>query len=226
MLTEFFRHPILTARFILRRIKHIPSEGLPNLHRQENDAFDSKYGVETAKYVRAVPTPSPNVVHGVRYQPSSETAVRWCIENSGMVIEDTTFIDIGCGKGRALILAAMYPFKKIVGVEYSPELANACRNNLEKLRLTDKCEIVVGDAVDMRFPTGPILAYLYNPFDATILNRVLKNMASIEGPVRIGYVGPEQGAILDSGARAISSDHKVTVYEISNAPVHAGLSVV
>jgi SAM-dependent methyltransferase len=225
MLAEFFRHPILTARFILRRIRQIPSEGLPNLRRHEDDAFDSAYGVETATIVRAVPTASPNVVHGVRYQPSSETAVRWCIENSGMVTEDTTFVDIGCGKGRVLILAAMYPFKKIVGVEYSPELASACCKNLEKLRLADRCEVVVGDAVDMRFPKGPILAYLYNPFDSSILNRVLKNMASIEGPVRVGYVGPEHNAILDSGARPISSDHKVTLYEISTASVPAGLSV-
>jgi predicted RNA methylase len=44
---------------------------------------------------------------------------------------ETTFVDIGSGKGRALIIAAEYAFKRIIGVEYSPSLATICRRNLE-----------------------------------------------------------------------------------------------
>jgi predicted RNA methylase len=86
--------------------------------------------VETARAVQIVPTRSPNFSHGTRYSPAPEAAIRWCIENCGVPYTETTFVDLGSGKGRVLIVAAMYPFKRIIGVEYSPDLATVCRRNL------------------------------------------------------------------------------------------------
>jgi SAM-dependent methyltransferase len=217
MLWELIRHPFLATRFILRRIREIPSKGLPGLRRPQSDDFDRKYGVETSKLVQIAATKSPNVGHGNRYQASGEAVIRWCIENCGMPHEETTFVDVGCGKGRVLIVAAMYPFKRIIGVEYSTELAKACRKNLEKLRIIDKCEIVVGDAADFTFPDGALFAFLYNPFDSVILERVLKNLASTQGCVRIGQLGLDDDVILHSGvARAISSGEGAKIYEVSS----------
>src|SRR5665213_2726993 len=215
MLGELFRHPVLAVKLISKRIKEIPQKGLPGLHKHEDDGFDKKYGVETSKLVQIPPTDSPSFIHGTRYQASAENTVRWCIENCGMRHEETTFVDVGCGKGRVLIIAAMYPFKRIIGVEYSSDLANACRKNLEKLHLIEKAEVVVADACDFTFPGGDVFAFLYNPFDAVILERVLKNLASIPGPVRIGYLGPGHDTIQHSGfTRTLSSGEGATLYEI------------
>ena len=215
MLEELVRHPILAVRFIVRRIRQIPSKGLPKLLRPEADDFDRKYGVETFKRVQIVATDSPSLSHGVRYSASPETAIRWCIENCGMPHVQTTFVDVGCGKGRVLIVAAMYPFRRVVGVEYSAELAAICRDNLERLNITSKCEVIVGDASDFKFPDENMLIFLYNPFDSTILNRVLKHIAATRGQVRIAQLGPGHDVIRRSGlARQICSGDGPTIYEI------------
>ena len=45
-------------------------------------------------------------------------------------VERTVFVDIGAGKGRAMLLAAELPFRRIVGVELHPQLAAFARQNL------------------------------------------------------------------------------------------------
>jgi SAM-dependent methyltransferase len=215
MLSELLRHPVLAIRFIVRRLKEVPTKGLPNLRRAEDDGFDRRFGVETSKVVQIVPTKSPNFSHGVRYSASSESAIRWSIENCGLALDETTFVDVGSGKGRALIVASMYPFKRIIGIEYSPELAAICRNNLKMLSAVNRCEVVVEDAVNFGFPDGNLLAFLYNPFDGTILNRVLHNLAATNGQVRIAQLGPGHEVIQGSGlARRICSGDGPTIYEI------------
>ena len=214
-LAELICHPVLAARFLARRIKEIPTKGLPKLRRCQDDEFDQKYGVETSKSVQIVPTDSPNFSHGNRYSAAGETVIRWCIENCGMLHTETTFVDVGSGKGRVLIVAAMYAFKRIIGVEYSPALAAICRNNLQKLSITEKCEVIVGDAADFKFPDGNLLVFLYNPFDGVILNRVLRHLAATHGHVRIAQLGPGHDVIRNSGiARAICSGEGPTLYEI------------
>jgi SAM-dependent methyltransferase len=217
MFNELVRHPIIAARFIKKRIMEIPSKGLPRFRKPNDDEFDKKHGVETSKLVQFVPTNSENVSHGNRYSAASESVIRWCIENCGMPLESTTFVDVGSGKGRALIVATFYPLKKIVGVEYSSELAEICCKNLLKMGLQSKAEVVVCDAAEFCFPDGDLLVFLYNPFDGVILERVLKTLAAASGRVRIAQLGPGHEIIRRSGlAREICSGDGPTIYEILN----------
>jgi SAM-dependent methyltransferase len=218
MLDELLRHPILSARSVVRRIREIPSKGLPRLRRAQKDDFDRKHGVETSRLVWIVPTDSPNCSHGNKYEAAPETIIRWCIENCGMGLSETTFVDLGSGKGRALIVATFYPFERIIGVEYSPQLAAICRQNLEKLGIADKCQVITGDAAEYQFPDGNLLVFLYNPFDTTILEQVIKNLANTKGQTKIAQLGPGHDAIKKSGlARVICSGEGPTLYEILNS---------
>lgn len=215
MIKDFIRHPALTARFIVRRIGELRSKGLPRFRRSETDDFDLRFGVETAKYVQIVPTQSRNFSHGNRYSPAPESAVRWSIENCGLPTDDTTFVDVGSGKGRVLIIASTYPFRKIIGVEYSPELAAICQKNLSKVGAEKKCEVICGDAADFVFPDGNLLAFLYNPFDAFVLDKVLKNLAGTSGRTCVAQLGPGHDVIHRSGlARQMCSGDGPTLYEI------------
>lgn len=224
ILSDLIRHPVFAAKLILRRVKAIPSKGLPKLlpglRRHEPDEFDRKYGVETSKSVYVTATDSSDYIHGRGYQASDEATIRWCIENCGMSLPETTFVDVGCGKGRALIVAATYPFKRVIGVEYAPDLAKACRENLEELHLSSKCEVVLGDAAEFRFPDGKLFVFFFNPFDGVVFDRVLRNLASTHGQVRFGGkipAGDEE--ILCTGiARAIGSWEGARLYEIVNKP--------
>jgi SAM-dependent methyltransferase len=215
VLDEFIRHPVLSLGYICRRILQIPSRGWPGWKLRKKDDFDQKYGVDTFDIVRTMVTKSPNLVHGNRYQPSPETPVRWSIENCGMPCEETTFVDVGCGKGRVLVVAATYPFKRIVGVEYSEELAEICCRNLQKRGIKDRCEVVVGDAADFQFPDGDLMVFLYYPFDTAIYMRVLQNLATKRGRVRLANFGDGKDIVERSGvARTLVSGESTTIYEI------------
>jgi len=97
-------------------------------------------------------------------------------------IPSATFVDVGAGMGRAMILAAEYPFKQVVGIEVSPALYEIARENLAAARARGlRCHdtrLVRDDARIAHYPPGDLVVFLFNPFDADALRTTL---ASIEG---------------------------------------------
>jgi SAM-dependent methyltransferase len=91
--------------------------------------------------------------------------------------EDFTFVDIGCGKGRALMVAAQFPFRRLIGVEISPELCQIARANVAlNPAWKDRISIVNQDAIKFHYPEGALVLFAYYPFLTTILRRVLMNL--------------------------------------------------
>ena len=82
-------------------------------------------------------------------------------------LRDYTFIDIGSGKGRTLLLASEYPFQKIVGVELISGLHRAAEENvrayLSSTNSASNIEVICQDARDFDFPLSPLVIYLFNP---------------------------------------------------------------
>nr|AUN36754.1 hypothetical protein [uncultured bacterium] len=117
---------------------------------------------------------------GVPYERSSESIFRNAIGKLPLRFEDYTFIDLGAGKGFALCLAAEFPFKRVVGVEYSRALVAEAAENLRNYDVrARKCmdaSCVLGDATDFKFPAEPTVLYLYNPFQGKVMDRVIKNL--------------------------------------------------
>ncbi len=91
-----------------------------------------------------------------------------------------TFIDLGSGKGRTLLMASDYPFAKIVGVELFPELHKIAEENIRGYHSDSrKCfdvNSLAMNAVDFEFPARPMVLYLFNPFPLAILERVMMNL--------------------------------------------------
>ena len=106
-------------------------------------------------------------------------------------LRDFTFIDLGSGKGRVLLMAADYPFKRIIGVEFMPELHRAAQENIagyssDRQRLI---ESVCMDARDFEFPPEPLVAYLFNPFSESTFAHVLEGLRrSVEQSPRPVYI--------------------------------------
>ncbi len=106
-----------------------------------------------------------------------------------------TFIDLGSGKGRVLLMASDYPFQQIVGVEFMAELHRVAIKNVTSYsndRQRCRCiETLCVDARDFQFPSDPLLVYLFNPFSESTFAQVLQNLRqSIEQvprPVYIAY---------------------------------------
>lgn len=115
---------------------------------------------------------------------------------------DYTFIDIGSGKGRMLLLASEFPFRKIVGVEMREDLHAQALENVRRFRQPNaKCsqiECILEDATRYDFPVGKLVVYLFNPFSADVLSQVLRRLdESAEQHPReivLVYVYPEFGS--------------------------------
>lgn len=95
-------------------------------------------------------------------------------------LHDFTFIDLGSGKGRVLLMAAPYGFKRIVGVEFMPEWHRIAEENIGKFSATyaiaSPIESFCMDARDFDFPAVPLVVYLFNPFPAPVLAAVLDRL--------------------------------------------------
>jgi len=103
----------------------------------------------------------------------------------GETIRRSTFVDVGAGMGRAVLLASQYPFKSILGIELSPALRAIAGENVASARgLEVRCRdvrLVNADARNARFPRGDLVVFLYNPFDAEALDDVLDRIEGRAG---------------------------------------------
>jgi SAM-dependent methyltransferase len=101
-------------------------------------------------------------------------------EQMGCDFRDFVFIDLGSGKGRTLLMASDYPFRRIVGVELLPELHRVARENIRRYRSDfQKCfalESICADAIEFAFPAEPIVLFLFNPLPGAGLRRVIANL--------------------------------------------------
>ena len=120
-----------------------------------------------------------------KYMPSEPEVFHEIMGGLGIEYERFTFVDLGSGKGRTLLMASDYPFKKIVGAEIIPELHAVALENLAKYKSeAQKCfsiEAWLGDARECSLPPGPLVIYLFNPFPADVLREVLAHVQSFAG---------------------------------------------
>src|SRR5258708_23287608 len=114
--------------------------------------------------------------HGVEYTPSGIEMSRSLIGGLDIAHSDYSFIDLGAGKGRVLLIASHFRFRRVVGIELSEKLAQIARANVAVYRSAEqRCrniDVVAGDAGAIDFPAGPMVIYLYNAFDAVVLGQV------------------------------------------------------
>jgi SAM-dependent methyltransferase len=144
--------------------------------------------------------------HRGDYLPSGWLSLRRVLPRR-MVRPEDVFIDIGSGKGRAVLAAATYPFRQVIGVELSRELHEAACANLERSRDRLTCknvELVCADALEYEIPDDVSVVFLYNPFTGHIFQRVLdKLIASVDRnprTLRVVYANPvEEEALLATG---------------------------
>jgi SAM-dependent methyltransferase len=114
------------------------------------------------------------------YQPTEPALFTEMMANLKIDFQTFTFIDVGSGKGRALLMAADYPFRRILGIELLPALNLAAQENLSAYRSdSQRCfaiETVPGDAREFIFPAEPIVLYMFNPLPEPGMIEVMSNL--------------------------------------------------
>lgn len=190
-----------TVRVGLKKYRYL-AEFTPARRRARRQAseFDRFHEVATSAIVdlSELRVEGPSAPFGFRHQPSPPERFTEIIRSLPIRFEDFAFVDLGSGLGRALLLAAQFPFQRIVGVELSRELERVAQNNLRCFRSPRRCariESVLGDAATFELPGAPLVVYLYNPFDEPVLARCLKNIEhSLAGrprPIVVVYYYPK-----------------------------------
>ncbi len=144
-------------------------------------AWDLVRGVDTCGEIplAVLAFVSKNKTPDLEYQSHHPAVIRSGLMALDIRHEDYTFIDIGCGKGRVLLIASELPFCKIIGLEFAPSLAETARQNLRHYRGLQRCkdiEVITGDATEYEFPSGSQVLYFYSPFSPTVLDRVVRRV--------------------------------------------------
>jgi len=169
--------------------------------------FDSRNGVKTAGCVdlRELGVEGRSVAHANHYEPINTKLFGKILRTLDIKHEDFVFVDFGSGMGRALLLAAEFPFRKIIGVEFSPRLHAIAEDNIRRYknsaRRCAEVESVCTDAVAFAIPPAPTIFFLYNPFNEMVMMNVLANIRqSLKQHPReiwIIYVNPRLDQLLD-----------------------------
>lgn len=122
-------------------------------------------------------------------------------------MEQTVFLDVGAGKGRAMLVASRWPFLRVEGVELNGDLARIAQHNIELWQKDASAEALAAitlhhaDATTFELPKAPTLAFLFHPFELPILKRFLlhveRSLTSHPRPFDLAYVNAEHDMLLD-----------------------------
>jgi predicted RNA methylase len=172
-------------RYLAEQFVECVKDSLPERRRSRfgDIDYDCDHAVDTTWARLPISVRLREVFSERLYQPTVEEEFAAIMQQMATVdFETYTFIDLGSGKGRALLLAAMYPFSRIVGVEVQPELDAIARSNIERFQNPgQQChsiESLCADAREYSFPLTNIVLYLFNPFPDYVLREVLTNLVA------------------------------------------------
>ena len=167
------------------------------------------------------------------YQPTDPALFREMMASLPIEFNQFTFVDLGSGKGRTLLIAAEYPFQKIIGVELIAELHRAAVENIRAYHsATQQCsqiDAVCMDACEFILPESPLVLYLFNPLPEAGLRRVLRNLElSLQQsprPLWIVYHNPLLDATLarSSWLERVGLTPQYSVYRTTRPPEAADL---
>jgi len=189
---------------------------LRDRHETRNAPFDADFGTDTERSVTIadLDATGADVPALWRYWPTSRDSFRAVMSDVRVPYERTVFVDLGSGKGRVLLMAAEYPFRKIVGVELSPALHRIARENVRRWRVVTHgaaaFELCCMDASEWEPPPAETLIYLFQPFPVdtmrAVLARLAFNLAAASRPaIHLAYLNPlHHELIIGSGVFALA----------------------
>ena len=186
------------SRLVVHNLRLLVTGGYATANEAFDRSFDRLYRVDTAgteepEYVTAEAALKR---HAVRYEPTNQGHLRVLM---GMLPDighgAFDFVDLGSGKGRALFVAAEFPFRRCVGVEFAQELHDAAVRNISTYtnpaRKCPEIRSVHADATTFEFPIFPLVCFANNPFDeqliAMVAQRIDESVRSVPRPAFFIY---------------------------------------
>lgn len=193
--------PRETARRIVSRIRvaigHPPraySDYVESKQR-EDAAYDDMMQTDTGgiQHLDGLVIRSDQARFGTPHIASAPHEFRQAMALLDVPLAGCVFVDLGSGKGRALMLAAEYPFSRIIGVEFAEELYDISLQNIGRLN-DGRMSCILGDATDFDFPRSDLIVFMFNPFDRPVVGKIAEKLVrsynSDPRVMRVVYLNP------------------------------------
>ena len=186
-------------------VRLVPGAIAARLRGDPEKRFDRRFRVDTAGIIKPPELQSsPRFKDSNWYAPSATNSFYRMLRQIKVDFRKFVFIDFGCGKGKALLLASRLPFKQIIGIELWSELFFFAEENLKRYtgkRSCNEFQLHYMDAIEFNIPGEPGIYYFFDPFREEVMRKVLENMRrSLAAAPREAYViycEPERPDILD-----------------------------
>jgi predicted RNA methylase len=177
---------------------------LTRLPLESPGRFDERYGTTTSEWipVEQARLPEDAKADAVIYGPTLVATMHHVLRKLPVKHQEFEVVDLGSGRGRAVLMASDYPFARITGVELSPVHSRIARENLEKYRASAsarmRCKDIVlveGSVLDFVIPDANVVFFLFNPFVGSVFDRCMEriHLAADSRPNRktyLAYVNP------------------------------------
>lgn len=188
LLTKVFRGPLDLNGPILGRIFYL-FEYARSYVEERYEGFDARFGTNTSAPV--FERDQKTSVHF--YVPTTASVIYRILRSLPLQSNKFTFVDMGSGKGRALLVASEFPFTKIVGIELSDQLHRVAEDNVKRYKpASQQCktfDLKCMDALDYAYGDEPLVLFLFDPFGRDILQKVIAKLeASLTAKPREAYV--------------------------------------
>ncbi len=185
---------------------------------------EKKYGINTtgADELKRLRKKGIDISHATMYMPVSYKLLE---EALAQIPGETKkhFLDIGCGKGRALCVAAHYGFQKLTGIDFSKDFCDDALKNLavvkENIPGID-LSVVQHNAATWPIPGDVDCIFLFNPFDEVVMKKVVENIktgiGNKPGKVNVIYANPlYKNLFLQNNFKEIYYSKKLEQFEVS-----------
>lgn len=172
----------LRSRGVIKTAVRIISHVIENIRARVDSRFDRKFDVDTSGIIEPSDLDITNQQRSVghRYEPTPVSAIQVMLGNLTITHSEYSFIDFGSGKGRLLLLAARYPWQRIIGVEFSQRLHEVAKSNIERWtdpqRQCTRIDSILGDARAFKLPHTPLVLFFFTPFTFPVFEQVVDNI--------------------------------------------------
>ncbi len=165
---------------------------------------EKKYGIRSTGHdeLKKLKAKGVDVSHATFYMPTNYYMLEKVMSEVKKLPHNSVFLDIGCGAGRTLAIAAYYGFTKITGIDFSEQLCSKANANviLLKKKFPDcSFRVMQQEASSYEIPGDVSVIFLFNPFDQVIMEKVMHNIqASLQlfpRNIWIAYVNPQHRAL-------------------------------
>ena len=188
LLSRVFRGPLDLNGPVLGRVFYLFEYGRA-LIEERREPFDHRFGTDTS-----APTFERNQKTDVHfYVPTTTPIIYETLRALPADLSRFTFVDMGSGKGRALLIASEFPFARIVGIELSEHLPRIAEENVARYKpATQRCatfDLRCMNALDYDYGDEPLVLFLFDPFGREILAEVVARLEdSLKRKPRDAYV--------------------------------------